>query len=133
MGWARLWRPIPVPIVLYRPASQTGLNVSGVRPSALTLPPRGDPAFASSLWRLRADASQVRVQPGAAPPAQQHPARTPAGTLRLGAKPNVRCLPRPCLLRTGCLLTLSAPQEESEETGRTLAEICELRLDLERR
>lgn len=72
LWWARLGRPIPATIVLGRPASQTGLNVSGVCPSALAMPPRGDLVFASSqgqcplLGRMPARCASGREPPPAA-------------------------------------------------------------------
>lgn len=147
MGWAHLWRPIPAPIVLRRRSLQTGLNVSRVCPSALALPPWGDLVFASSQWQcLLLRRMPARCASSREPrPRGQRRARGAAlpprlaGPLRLGvAEPRSRWLPRHCPLRTESLLTISAPREESEETGRerereTLAEICELRLDFQRR
>lgn len=144
MGWALLWRPIPAPIVLRRPASQTGPNVSGVRPSALALPTRGDLVFAPSQWQcLLLRRMPARCASGREPsPQGQREAREaalhprPSDSLRLGAaEPRSRCLSRHCPLRTGsCSPFLPLRKKVKKQAERELlAEICELRLDFQRR
>lgn len=79
----------------------------------------------------------MRVQPGAAPPAERGARGAalrlrPAGSSGRGAaEPEMQLPPGTLRAASQCLRPISVPQEESEETGRerlreTLAEIWEL-------